>query len=117
MLDSLADSSARLERLLELATKEKDPMKSDEIAADIRRVLDEREVLRNRRNHQTTQTGKLMRAELSPNAEALEKLSEAMWIQYRHESEKRIWPMWKRLIHRLLRCPICRPEGGTRLDC
>jgi hypothetical protein len=34
MLDSFADSSARLERLLELAMKEKDPIKCDEIAAD-----------------------------------------------------------------------------------
>ena len=49
MLDSFADSSARLQRLLELATKEKDPIKCDEIAAEIRRVLDEREFLRNRR--------------------------------------------------------------------
>jgi hypothetical protein len=48
MLDSLADSSARLERLLELATKEKDPIKNDELAAEIRCVLDERELLRNR---------------------------------------------------------------------
>ena len=48
MLDSFADSTARLEKLLELATKEKDPARSDELAAEIRRVLDEREFLRNR---------------------------------------------------------------------
>ena len=46
MLDSFADSSARLEKLLELATKEKDPARSDELAAEIRRVLNEREFLR-----------------------------------------------------------------------
>jgi hypothetical protein len=48
MLDSFADSSARLEKLLELDTKEKDPARSDELAAEIRRVLNEREFLRNR---------------------------------------------------------------------
>ena len=55
MFDSLAYSRARLARLLELATKEKDPVKSDELAAEIRRVLDEREFLRNRLRitHQT----------------------------------------------------------------
>jgi hypothetical protein len=47
MLDAYADSGARLARLLELATKEKDPMKCDALAAEIRRVLDEREFLRN----------------------------------------------------------------------
>jgi hypothetical protein len=29
-----------------------------------------------------------------------------MW----HESEKQKWPWWKRLIHRLQSCPICKPE-------
>ena len=48
MLDCFADSTARLEKLLELATKEKDPERSDELAAEIRRVLNEREFLRNR---------------------------------------------------------------------
>ena len=48
MLESFADSTARLEKLLELATKEKDPARSDELAAEIRRVLNEREFLRNR---------------------------------------------------------------------
>ena len=47
MLDSLADSSLRLGKLLELVTKETDPIKCDEIAAEIRRVLDERELHRN----------------------------------------------------------------------
>ena len=40
MFDSLADFSARLAGLLELAAKERDRMKSDELAADIRRVLE-----------------------------------------------------------------------------
>jgi hypothetical protein len=48
MLDSFAGSRARLERLLELATRKKDPIKCDEIAAEIRHVLEEREFLRNR---------------------------------------------------------------------
>lgn len=48
MLDFLADSSVRLGKLLELVTKETDPIKCDEIAAEIRRVLDERDSLRNR---------------------------------------------------------------------
>ena len=47
-MDSFADSRAQLEKLLELATKEKDPARSHELAAEIRRVLDEREFLRNR---------------------------------------------------------------------
>ena len=47
-MDSFADSSAQLEKLLELATKEKDPARSDELAAEIRRVPNEREFLRNR---------------------------------------------------------------------
>ena len=48
MLDSFADSSAQLEKLLELATKERDTERSDELAAEIRRVLNERAFLRNR---------------------------------------------------------------------
>lgn len=31
------------------------------------------------------------------------------WVQAQHESEKRDWPLWKRLIHRFQRCPICKP--------
>ena len=38
---------ARLERVLELAMKEKDAMKSAELASEIRLVLDAREFLRN----------------------------------------------------------------------
>jgi hypothetical protein len=43
MLPPYAESRARLERLLDLAMKEMDPMKRDEITAEIRLVLDERE--------------------------------------------------------------------------
>jgi hypothetical protein len=57
-----------------------------------------------------------MSAEDSLTEELLQKLSEARWAQCRHESERRCWPWWKRLIHRLDRCPICRPEGDRSLD-
>jgi len=43
MLDPLADTTARLERLVEQAMKETDPDKSDELCAEIWRVLRERE--------------------------------------------------------------------------
>ena len=46
MSDSFADSRAQLEKLLELAAKEKDPERCDQLAAEIRRLLDERESLR-----------------------------------------------------------------------
>jgi hypothetical protein len=52
----------------------------------------------------------------SLNAEVLRKLSEARWTQCRHESEIQSWPVWKRVIHRLIDCPICRPEGRQKLD-
>jgi hypothetical protein len=42
-------------------------------------------------------------------AEALQKLSKARWPQFQHEFEKRRWPSWRRLLHRLKRCPICAP--------
>jgi hypothetical protein len=48
MSDTFADSNARLKNLLELATKESDPIKSDKLAVEIRRVLEERELLRRR---------------------------------------------------------------------
>jgi hypothetical protein len=47
MWDSFADSSARLEKLLKLDTKEEDPARFDELAAEIRSVRNEREFLRN----------------------------------------------------------------------
>ena len=45
MSDRLAESTARLERLLQQIKKETDPAKYDELAAEIWRVLDERERL------------------------------------------------------------------------
>jgi hypothetical protein len=42
--------------------------------------------------------------------ELRKKLFGPRWVQYEHESEKRSWPWWKRVIHRLQRCPICKPE-------
>ena len=33
--------------------------------------------------------------------------------QLQHESQKQSWPMWKRLMHRLQQCPICRPKLET----
>jgi len=60
MLDPLADTTARLEQLVEQAMKETDPDKSDELCAEIWRVLRERDEVRKtlpvagqdgRRNH------------------------------------------------------------------
>jgi hypothetical protein len=31
-----------------------------------------------------------------------------------HEIEKQGWPLWKRLLHRLQRCPICKPKVKTQ---
>lgn len=42
--------------------------------------------------------------------EVRKKFSEPRWIQYQHESEKQSWPWWKRLLHRLQSCPLCKPE-------
>jgi hypothetical protein len=42
--------------------------------------------------------------------EIRKKLSDARFVQYKHESDRRNWPWWKRLIHRLQPCSICRPE-------
>ena len=39
------------------------------------------------------------------------KLAEARWLQYKHVFEKQKWHWWRRLFHRLQRCPICRPEA------
>jgi hypothetical protein len=46
MSDPLADTTARLELLLKQAMKETDPDKSDELCAEIWRVLDERDKIR-----------------------------------------------------------------------
>jgi len=46
MSDPLADTTARLERLVEQAMKETDPDKNDELCAEIWRVLRERDEVR-----------------------------------------------------------------------
>lgn len=46
MLDPLADTTARLERLVEDAIKKTDPDKSDELGAEIWQVLRERDEVR-----------------------------------------------------------------------
>jgi len=33
--------------------------------------------------------------------------------RWEHEMEKQSWSLWKRLIHQLQGCPICRPKGET----
>ena len=30
--------------------------------------------------------------------------------RWQHEMEKQSWPLWKKLMHRLQRCPICKPK-------
>src|SRR5947209_750198 len=39
--------------------------------------------------------------------EVRKRLTEARWQKYIHQVEKLSWPWWKRLLHRLRRCPIC----------
>ena len=46
MPDAFAESTARLESLLRQAMKETDPVKCDELAAEIWRVLHERDLLK-----------------------------------------------------------------------
>jgi len=46
--------------------------------------------------------------------ELREKLFGRRWQQLQHESEKQSWPRWKRFIHRLQRCPICKPRAEKR---
>jgi hypothetical protein len=46
MSDEFAESTERLKQLLAQVMKEKDPSRYDELAGEIRRVLDERENLR-----------------------------------------------------------------------
>lgn len=46
MLDPLADTTARLKQLVELAMNETDPDKTDELCAEIWRVLHERDEVR-----------------------------------------------------------------------
>ena len=42
--------------------------------------------------------------------ELRQKLFGPKLIQFQHEAEKRTWPRWKQLIHRLQACPICKPK-------
>lgn len=42
--------------------------------------------------------------------EARNKLSEARWQQFKHQTEMQSWPLWKRLMHRFEDCPICEAE-------
>jgi len=34
--------------------------------------------------------------------------------RWQHEIERQSWPLWKRLIHRFQRCPVCRPKTPGR---
>jgi len=34
--------------------------------------------------------------------------------RWQHEVDKQAWPLWKRLIHRLQGCTICKPKTGNR---
>jgi len=34
--------------------------------------------------------------------------------RWEHEIEKQSWPFWKRLMHRLQDCPVCKPKSQTR---
>lgn len=34
--------------------------------------------------------------------------------RWQHEVEKQSWPLWKRLIHRLQRCPLCNRKTPAR---
>jgi len=31
--------------------------------------------------------------------------------RWQHEIDKQGWPLWKKLIHHLQRCPICKPTS------
>jgi len=40
--------------------------------------------------------------------EVRKKLFGPNWVRLQHESEKQSWPRWKRWLHHLQPCPICR---------
>jgi len=48
--------------------------------------------------------------------ELREKIFGTRWPEVQHELEKQGWPVWKRLIHRLQNCPICKaaPKNGQK---
>jgi hypothetical protein len=58
MSDNLADSTARLERLVAQIMKETDPVKYDEIGSEIWRALSERERLMKQKSPPVKQSGK-----------------------------------------------------------
>jgi len=58
MSDNLADSTARLERLVAQIMKETDPVKYDEIGCEIWRALSERERLMKQTSPPVKQRGK-----------------------------------------------------------
>ena len=58
MSDNLADSTARLERLVAQIMKETDPVKYDEIGSEIWRALSERERLMKQKSPPLKQSGK-----------------------------------------------------------
>jgi hypothetical protein len=57
MSDNLADSAARLERLVARIMKETDPVKYDELGAEIWRALSERERLMKQASPRVKQGG------------------------------------------------------------
>ena len=57
MSDNLADSAARLERLVARIMKETDPVKYDELGAEIWRALSERERLMKQASPPVKQSG------------------------------------------------------------
>ena len=57
MSDNLADSTARLERLVERIMKETDPVKYDDIGTEIWRALSERERLMKQKSPPVKQSG------------------------------------------------------------
>ena len=57
MSDNLADSTARLEQLVERIMKETDPVKYDEIGSEIWRALSERERLMKQTSPPVKQSG------------------------------------------------------------
>jgi len=98
--------------------KEKDP-------DEIRQTVQRKDVMfsmkagfpqKHTRKGQITEIRKRMSDQNFPDAEALRKLSEARWMQFQHEFELQSWPVWRRVIHRLMNCPICRPERVKRFD-
>ena len=32
-------------------------------------------------------------------------------LRWQHELEKQGWPLWRKVLHRLTRCPICKVKN------